>query len=266
MTVNNTSKDYIFRNTVFHDWEHILNPLSDIYIDAIAKLKGTYREFNGGYYPLRKVKLTGNTYEYISCVPRLEDITKPFRTIKLSDVNVIMIFDSPFDNGTATGLHLEVDKKIRPPFRNVSYEPVKDLSALLDCVKNNHPSSSRVLDTTETFDIMEWIIQGVLPLTATLTTEPPLNSTLVNHHAMWKYFMEELIYEISINVQDPVFVCFGKEAANRCEHINDEKIVLNFDELNIYPMSTHTKLINEIQPLSQINHALIALGKEPVQW
>ena len=164
-------------------------------------------------------------------------------------VKVLILGQDPYHGpGQAHGLCFSVRPGVPPPpsLQNIFTE----LEADLGCPRPDHGC----LDA--------WAAQGVLLLNATLTVRA---RQAASHQGKgWELFTDEVIRAVSAKADRVVFVLWGASARKKKVLVDMRRHVV-IESPHPSPLSAHNGFFGS-KPFSRANEALVAAGREPVDW
>jgi len=177
----------IFKNKIDDSWLSLFqSPLGELYIQTLTNIITDHpKKDNQGFNISKQLGF--------KLLPKVQSILQPFRSVNLNNLKVVMIFDQPMENVGCTGIPLELENnsvRIRTEVLNVmedTYQLYKD-------------------DLFTTFNVNEWMSQGVLLINASMTREM-VNPD--NHISYWLRFTQSLINNIYQYNNNCLFVCIG---------------------------------------------------------
>ncbi len=211
-------------------WKDALAPIknSDFFKDLTAKVNREYAEHK--------------------CFPPKSEIYRALQLTELGDVKVVILGQDPYHNdGQANGLCFSVheDVKAPPSLRNIFIELKDDLN----------------VDRTEK-DLSDWAEQGILLLNATLT----VRAHQPNSHKDlgWETFTDEIIRQVSNNLENVVFVLWGAFAQKKAALIDEQRHHI-LKSAHPSPFSVHRGFFGS-KPFSAINRFLESVGERPIEW
>ncbi len=151
----------------------------------------------GRLYKVLKTLSVG--YSKMAISPAQEDIFKAFQLCPYKDLKVVMVGQDPYpQKGVATGVAFanKEGTKILSP----------SLELIQECIIDPHKYHNKV-----NFDITleSWAKQGVLLINSALTVEINKVGT---HTMLWRPFISDLLYNISMRNSHVIFVLFGQTA------------------------------------------------------
>ncbi|HEV8296405.1 MAG TPA: uracil-DNA glycosylase [Acidimicrobiales bacterium] len=111
-------------------------------------------------------------------------------------------------------------------------------------------------------NLEHWATQGVLLLNAVLT----VRAHQANSHQGkgWEQFTDEVIRAVNAKPETVVFVLWGSYARRKKALIDARRHVI-IESAHPSPLSAHNGFFGS-RPFSRANAALIAAGREPVDW
>lgn len=180
--------------------------------------------------------------------PPEDEVFTALQLVPLNDVKVVILGQDPYhDNGQAHGLSFSVKPGVAtPPSLANMY---KELKSELGCkVPNNG-------------NLVPWARQGVLMLNAVLT----VRAHTPNSHKDqgWEQFTDAVVKAVSARAEPAVFALWGNYAKKKGKVV-DKKRHTVIEGAHPSPLSA--KLWFGSKPFSQINAALAAQGKSPIDW
>ena len=107
-----------------------------------------------------------------------------------------------------------------------------------------------------------WAHQGVLLLNATLTVR---SHQAASHQGKgWETFTDEVIRAVSAKTETVVFILWGASARKKRALVDLSRHVV-IESAHPSPLSAHRGFFGS-RPFSRANEALLAAGREPVDW
>lgn len=146
-------------------------------------------------------------HPHIHIFPPRELIFNAFNYFDFNDTRVVILGQDPYINeNEAMGLSFSVpyDTKIPPSLRNIH----KELESDIGCEQPLHGN------------LLKWARQGVLLLNSALTVRQSKSNS---HSKIWKDFTDSIIKYISDNLDDVVFILWGRFAESKKELIDNNK-------------------------------------------
>ncbi len=107
-----------------------------------------------------------------------------------------------------------------------------------------------------------WARQGVLLLNATLTVRAHEAASHQGHG--WETFTDEVIRAVDAKDDRVVFILWGASARKKKAFVDQRKHTV-IESPHPSPLSAHRGFLGS-RPFSRTNEALIAAGREPVDW
>lgn len=205
-------------------------------------------EFEKDYWKslMRYVAEERSRYEVF---PPHDEVFAALHLTPFSEVKVVILGQDPYHGpGQAHGLCFSVRPGIeRPPsLANILIELESDLGI---------PAPSHG-------SLEAWARQGVLLLNATLTVRA---RRAASHQKQgWETFTDEVIKVVSAKPELVVFILWGA-AARRKKALIDTNRHHVIESAHPSPLSAHRGFFGS-RPFSRANEALIAAGREPVDW
>lgn len=166
-----------------------------------------------------------------------------------SEVRVVILGQDPYHGiGQAHGLCFSVRPGVAlpPSLRNIFGELQDDLGI--------EPPDHGCLDA--------WTRQGVLLLNTTLTVR---SGQAGSHQGKgWETFTDRVISAVSDKPETVVFMLWGAAARRKKSLIDTARHVV-IESAHPSPLSAHNGFFGS-RPFSRANEALVAAGREPVDW
>jgi uracil-DNA glycosylase len=189
------------------------------------------------------------SHDNITIYPSISNVFRSLYMTNIDTIDVVIIGQDPYHNGSATGLAFDAPKsaKTPPSLRNI----LKELQ------------SSGF--TTDSIDHLP--SQGVLLINTALTVRKGSPET---HMEIWKHFTTELIKYIA-QYKQIVWLLMGK-------HAQEFTNVLSSKHKHIVIATSHPSPLSALRPMkkcpafigsdcfNQINKELIKIGKEPIDF
>jgi uracil-DNA glycosylase len=165
------------------------------------------------------------------------------------DVKVLILGQDPYHGpGQAHGLCFSVRRGVPPPPSLVNV--FAELEADLGCPRPSHGC------------LEHWARQGVLLLNATLTVRA---RAAASHQGKgWETFTDEVIRAVDAKPERVVFILWGASARRKKALVDRAKHVV-IESAHPSPLSAHNGFLGS-RPFSRANEALVAAGREPVDW
>ncbi len=181
--------------------------------------------------------------------PSHDDVFAALHRTPYADVKVLILGQDPYHGpGQANGLCFSVGDGVPhpPSLANIYKELGSDLGLPV-------PASG---------SLVPWADQGVLLLNATLTVRA---RNAGSHQGKgWEVFTDEVIQAVSAKPETVVFILWGSFARKKKALIDLERHVV-VESPHPSPLSAHRGFFGS-RPFSRTNEALIAAGREPVDW
>lgn len=171
-------------------------------------------------------------------------------SMEFQDVKVVVLGQDPYPTkGHAHGLSFSVLPDVKPLPRslgNINKELLSDLG----------------IDNSHTGYLQPWADQGVLLLNAVLSVE----EGNANSHQKkgWETFTDTVIQAVSDQLENVVFILWGKPAQKKLKLIDENK--------HLVLMSAHPSPLSarrgffESKPFSKTNAYLKEQGRQPIDW
>ncbi|QJF24163.1 uracil-DNA glycosylase [Mammaliicoccus vitulinus] len=187
-------------------------------------------------------------YQNKTIYPDKENIYQAFDLTPLDRVKVVVLGQDPYHGPKqAHGLAFSVQPngKFPPSLRNI----YKELEADIGCQR-------------ETPHLQDWAKEGVLLLNTVLTVEA--HQAHSHKNIGWEIFTDEIIKSVSRELDDVVFILWGKPAQSKIKLIDTERHHI-IQSVHPSPLSAYRGFFGS-KPFSKTNEYLIASGKEPINW
>jgi uracil-DNA glycosylase len=166
-----------------------------------------------------------------------------------ADVKVLILGQDPYHGpGQAHGLCFSVRDGVRlpPSLVNIYQELHADLGVPVPTTGNLEP----------------WARQGVLLLNATLTVRA---HRAASHQGRgWERFTDAVIAATSAKPERVVFILWGASARKKKSLVDTSRHVV-IESAHPSPLSARNGFFGS-RPFSRANAALVAAGREPVDW
>ncbi|MCU0272265.1 MAG: uracil-DNA glycosylase [Acidimicrobiales bacterium] len=181
--------------------------------------------------------------------PPEDEVFAALHLTPYADVKVLILGQDPYHGpGQAHGLCFSVRDGVAPPPSLVNV--FKELQADLGFPPPNHGC----LD--------HWARQGVLLLNATLTVRA---RAAASHQGKgWETFTDAVIRAVNDKPERVVFILWGA-SARRKKALVDRSRHTVIESAHPSPLSAHNGFFGS-RPFSRANEALVAAGREPVDW
>ena len=181
--------------------------------------------------------------------PASDEVFACLHLTPYADTKVLILGQDPYHGpGQAHGLCFSVrDGVAKPPsLQNIFKELQSDLGVPVPSTGTLEP----------------WARQGVLLLNAVLT----VRARNAGSHAGkgWEAFTDEVIRVVNAKPEPVVFILWGSYARKKKALIDTSRHVV-LESAHPSPLSAHNGFFGS-RPFSRANEALIALGREPIDW
>lgn len=181
--------------------------------------------------------------------PPADEVFAALHLTPFADVKVLILGQDPYHGpGQAHGLCFSVRPgvPVPPSLRNIFLELESDLGL--------PPPDHGCLDA--------WARQGVLLLNATLTVRA---RQAASHQGKgWETFTDEVIRAVAAKPDHVVFILWGASARRKRNLIDGRRHTI-IESAHPSPLSAHNGFFGS-RPFSRANAALVAAGREPVDW
>lgn len=197
-----------------------------------------------------KIEQDAKKYKGLSIYPPTLQILECFQYFSPNDTKVIILGQDCYHGpDQATGLCFAVPNgsKIPPSLRNI----IKECRS--QCGNEN------VFST----DLIHWAKQGILLLNCALTVR---QSGPGSHLAIWKPFIEELLQNISEQVNNMIFLLWGGFAKNKRGNIKSIDTHHLLEANHPSPLSANRGGWFGNDHFNQVNQILKTRHKTPIQW
>ncbi len=167
----------------------------------------------------------------------------------LAEVKVLILGQDPYHGpGQAHGLCFSVRAGTPPPpsLQNIFTELHDDLG----------------IERPSTGDLTPWARQGVLLLNAT----PPVRAlqAAAPRGEGWGTFADQVIRAVNDKTDTVVFILWGNSARRKKVLVDVDRHVI-IESPHPSPLSAHRGFFGS-HPFSRANEALVAAGRDPVDW
>ena len=185
----------------------------------------------------------------VAVYPPDGDVFAALHLTPLSEVKVLILGQDPYHGpGQAHGLCFSVRPGVPPPpsLVNIFTELHSDLGI-------EAPSGG---------DLTPWARQGVLLLNATLTVRA--HQAASHQGKGWETFTDQVIRAVNDKDERVVFVLWGASARRKKDLVDTSRHTI-IESPHPSPLSAHRGFFGS-RPFSRANEALVAAGREPVDW
>lgn len=181
--------------------------------------------------------------------PPHDEVFAALHLTPFADVKVLILGQDPYHGpGQAHGLCFSVRPGVPPPPSLVNI--FTELESDLGIPRPDHGSLTR------------WAEQGVLLLNTTMTVR---GGKAGSHQKKgWETFTDEVIKAVSAKDEMVAFVLWGSAARRKKELIDTSRHFV-IESAHPSPLAAHRGFFGS-RPFSRINEALVAAGREPVDW
>ena len=181
--------------------------------------------------------------------PKADDVFAALHLTPYASVKVLILGQDPYHGPKqAHGLCFSVQPGIAPPpsLKNIFKELTDDLGY--------PPPNHGCLDA--------WARQGVLLLNTSLTVR---GGQAASHQGRgWEVFTDQVIRAVNDKPETVVFILWGAAARKKKSFIDTNRHVI-IESAHPSPLSAHNGFFGS-HPFSRANDALVAAGREPVDW
>ncbi|MEK4423965.1 uracil-DNA glycosylase [Solibacillus sp. FSL K6-1523] len=190
-------------------------------------------------------------YNEETIFPKKTDVLNALQLTDFPDVKVVILGQDPYHGvNQAHGLSFSVKngQKLPPSLKNMFKELQDDIGCPI-------PQNG---------DLTAWAKQGVLLLNTVLTVRE--KEAHAHKGQGWEQFTDAIIESIADRDEPAVFLLWGKPAQNKrilIKRFHKNHIILEAPHPS--PLSAYRGFFGS-KPYSKTNEALIAMGKQPIQW
>ncbi len=206
-------------------------------------------EYRKDYYKKLMFMLKKEEQNNKIIYPKKEDWFNSF-CVNIDKVKVIIIGQDPYHGeNQANGFAFSVKKNIKvpPSLKNIYKEIEREFGCNMD-YKNG--------------DLLPWVEQGVLLLNSVLTVNKSSPGSHKNYG--WERFTDEIIFRISHDFSEKVFMLWGAYAIEK-KKIIDEKKNLILTSSHPSPFSFYKGFLGN-NHFIEANKYLEKNNKEPISW
>lgn len=205
-------------------------------------------EFNQEYY-LHLREFLKEEYQNQIIHPDMYHIYEALELTPYEEVKVVILGQDPYHGvNQAHGLSFSVQPgvKIPPSLVNI----YKELEADLGIPPVQHGC------------LIPWAQQGVLLLNTVLTVR---EGQAYSHRGQgWEQLTDAIIRKLNDRDEPIIFILWGKPAQSKSQMIDTSRHII-LPAPHPSPLSAHRGFFGS-KPFSKTNDALVALGKEPIDW
>ncbi len=181
--------------------------------------------------------------------PPHDDVFAALHLTSHADTKVLILGQDPYHGpNQAEGLCFSVRRGVDPPPSLVNI--FKELSSDLGIERPPHGS------------LVHWARQGVLLLNAVLTVRAHNAGSHANKG--WETFTDQVIRTVNDKPEHVVFILWGAYARKKKALIDAARHTV-IESAHPSPLSAHNGFLGS-RPFSQANAALIASGRDPIDW
>lgn len=188
--------------------------------------------------------------QQVNVFPPPEDVFNALALCPLHKVKVVILGQDPYHGfGQAHGLCFSVkpDVKVPPSLRNIYKELASDIPQFY---------------IPRHGDLRHWAKQGVLMLNAVLTVEE--GSANSHKGKGWEMFTDQVIKHVSEELNDVIFLLWGKPAEQKAKLIDATKHHI-LCSAHPSPLSAYRGFFG-CRHFSKTNELLTMLHKHPIDW
>lgn len=200
-------------------------------------------------YYKQLMKFLDLEYEQKIIYPPRNNIFNAFILCPFNNIKVVILGQDPYFNGEAMGLSFSVSNSLKTPssLKNIFKELKSDLNI-------DHQN-----------DLSEWAKSGVLLLNTALTVEA--GKPMSHANSGWTIFTDTIIHTISKNLNNVVFLLWGKPAQSKINLIDTSKhhIITSSHPSGLSATRTNEPFIGS-KCFSRTNNYLTSNGREPIDW
>lgn len=181
--------------------------------------------------------------------PPHHDVFRALHLTPYAETKVLILGQDPYHGtGQANGLAFSVHDGIQipPSLQNIYKELESDLG----------------IGRPEHGNLEKWARQGVLLINSTLTVRA--HAAASHQKRGWESFTDKVIEAVNAKSERVVFVLWGASARRKKELVDLGQHVV-IESPHPSPLSAHRGFFGS-RPFSRTNDALIAAGREPVDW
>lgn len=181
--------------------------------------------------------------------PPADEVFAALHLTPYADVKVMILGQDPYHGpGQAHGLCFSVRRGTRVPPSLVNIH--KELHSDLGVAIPDHGN------------LEAWARQGVLLLNTTLTVRAGQAASHQKHG--WETFTDQVIRVVDAKADPVVFILWGSSARRKRELIDTTRHTI-IESPHPSPLSAHNGFFGT-RPFSRANAALVAAGREPIDW
>ena len=181
--------------------------------------------------------------------PPEDEVFAALHLTPLAEVKVLLLGQDPYHGpNQAHGLCFSVRHGVRvpPSLKNIHAELHSDLGHQIPDNGNLEP----------------WARRGVLLLNATLTVR---GGAAGSHQKRgWETFTDRVIRVVNAKRESVVFILWGSSARRKRELIDTDRHTI-IESVHPSPLSARNGFFGS-RPFSRTNEALVAAGRDPVDW
>lgn len=180
--------------------------------------------------------------------PPDDDVFRALELTPPSNVKVVLLGQDPYhDDGQAHGLCFSVASPTKPPpsLKNIFRELGTDVG----------------IDPPNHGDLSSWAERGVLLLNTVLTVVA--HEPTSHKNKGWEQFTDAIIKSVSDRPNPVVFCLWGNHAKAKAKLVDPTRHVVIE---GAHPSPLSAKKFFGSKPFSAINAALMARGREPIDW
>jgi uracil-DNA glycosylase len=181
--------------------------------------------------------------------PSSSDVFAALHLTPYADTRVVILGQDPYHGPQqAHGLCFSVRRGVRipPSLMNIHKELHDDLG----------------LPIPDHGNLEAWAHHGVLLLNTTLTVRAGQAASHQKHG--WETFTDHIIEVVSDKPEPVVFVLWGNSARRKRAMIDTTRHIV-IESAHPSPLSAHNGFFGS-KPFSRANAALVAAGREPIDW
>lgn len=227
-------------------------PPLDEFTDELCSWKSLLRKFVESSKMKEIYNFVKAEYASKTIFPPQNLIFNAYKLTPISKIKVVVVGQDPYFNpGQAMGLSFSVPKGITPP---------PSLKNIYKCISEDPAIPSFTIPKHG--DLTKWAQQGVFLLNAVLTVQ---SGKADSHKASgWAKFTDEVIKVLNEELDDLVFLLWGKPAQAKAKIVSRAKHCV-IETSHPSPMSARNGFLTS-QCFSKANEHLKKVGKTEIDW
>lgn len=206
-------------------------------------------------YVVKLMTYLDSQYKSNMVYPSKKDVFKVFRYTAYDKVDVVILGQDPYHDGSATGVAFANDLE-------EAFDPVSpSLRIIMDCVTKYMENERDACVYSPDFSLKRWLMSGVMPVNTALTVRKKSPNS---HKNPWNTFTHELLLSLNKKQSPVAFVLWGAHAQSYENLITNKRhAIFKF----MHPAaSAYKKIPWKCNNFKQVDKFMEINGKQPILW